>query len=514
MRAETRHDESSAGTASVGRAPAVSAAAAVAAVVAVGGVAGVASAGEQAATAPAAGGTLTVVVGADPGSLDPHISVFATTNCVNSFAYETLVYLGQDGEITPGLAESWEETPDERHLHAEGRRHLRRRHTVDGHDGRRQLLVRRRSGQPVAAARPVRPAGHHRRGRRRGPHRDADERGARPVLPAEHRCRPVHRVRRRPGRSQHPRLRHRRHRSVRPRRGRRQRPLHVQRPGRLRVGARRRHQRAARVPRPRWSCGSSRTSRRRPTCCCPARSTSPAIAGADRQRVENEGYFVIENRAIVGEFFFNQMEGLPTADVAVRQALMGALDLQRADERADERQRCAGHRARRDAPKACPGDTVGAIPHGRRRPRSGRAAARRGRLGDGLGRRPREGRRAAVDPRLLRHSSRELGRCRWSWPWRSGRSSASTCSCKASTHAQFNTIAFETRAWDVFLAALNLDVPSLAVPFVSGPQPPDGVNFSAVANPEYDALVAEAARSPVRRRAPCGTPPRRRSTPR
>jgi peptide/nickel transport system substrate-binding protein len=59
--------------------------------------------------------------------------------------------------------------------------------------------------------------------------------------------------------------------------------------------------------------------------------------------------------------------------------------------------------------------------------------------------------------------------------------------------AQFNTIAFETRAWDVFLAALNLDVPSLAVPFVSGTQPPEGVNFSAVANPEYDALVAEAS---------------------
>ena len=59
--------------------------------------------------------------------------------------------------------------------------------------------------------------------------------------------------------------------------------------------------------------------------------------------------------------------------------------------------------------------------------------------------------------------------------------------------AQFSTIAFETRAWDVFLAALNLDVPSVAVPFVSGPQPPDGTNFSAVANPEYDALVAEAS---------------------
>ena len=76
-----------------------------------GGVAGVADAGEQAATAPGAGGTLTVVVPADPGSLDPHLSVFVSTNAVNSFAYETLVYPSPDGEITPGLAESWEESP-------------------------------------------------------------------------------------------------------------------------------------------------------------------------------------------------------------------------------------------------------------------------------------------------------------------------------------------------------------------------------------------------------------------
>ena len=83
----------------------------VATLVGLGAVAGTASAGEQAATEPAPGGTVTVVEPADPGSLDPHLSVFVSTNRVNSFAYETLVYLGQDGEVTPGLAESWEESP-------------------------------------------------------------------------------------------------------------------------------------------------------------------------------------------------------------------------------------------------------------------------------------------------------------------------------------------------------------------------------------------------------------------
>jgi peptide/nickel transport system substrate-binding protein len=59
--------------------------------------------------------------------------------------------------------------------------------------------------------------------------------------------------------------------------------------------------------------------------------------------------------------------------------------------------------------------------------------------------------------------------------------------------AQFNTLAFESRAWDVFLAILNVNDPSQAVAFVSGTQPPQGVNFSAVSNPDYDALVAEAS---------------------
>ena len=239
------------------------------------------------------------------------------------------------------------------------------------------------------------------------------------------------------------------------------------------------------------------------------------IAGADRQRVENEGYFVIEHRAIVGEFFFNQMDGLPTADVAVRQALMGALDLQELMS-----VQTAGNGALATGlaellPKACPGDTVGAILSAGRRRRSGRAAARRGRLGDGLGRRAREGRRAADDPCLLRHRrsrtrplSMELAMAQW-------QELGVDVQLQGVDEAQFNTIAFESRAWDVFLAAVNLDVPSLAVPFVSGPQPPDGVNFSAVANPEYDAARRRGERrSPVRRRARCGTPPRQRCTPR
>ena len=65
-------------------------------------------------------------------------------------------------------------------------------------------------------------------------------------------------------------------------------------------------------------------------------------------------------------------------------------------------------------------------------------------------------------------SNRELGTVDGTGHGGSGRNSASTCSCRESTRHSSTRIAFETRAWDVFLAALNLDVPSLALPFVSG----------------------------------------------
>ena len=207
------------------------AAAAVAALVGLGGVAGVASAGEQAATAPAAGGTATVVVGADPGSLDPHLSVIATTNFVNSFAYETLVYLGQDGEITPGLAESWEESPTSV--------------TYTLKDG-----VTCADGTPLTATTVADNfsfvADPANQSPLLGPYVlpgitvEADDAARTVTLTSEAPvpfmlqntgAAAVHRVRRRPSRSQHSRCGHERHGSVRPRRGGRRRPLHVQRPG-------------------------------------------------------------------------------------------------------------------------------------------------------------------------------------------------------------------------------------------------------------------------------------------
>jgi peptide/nickel transport system substrate-binding protein len=57
------------------------------------------------------GGTFTMVVASDPGALDPATAVEGSTNLLLSFAYDTLVYIGRDGELVPGLAESWTVKP-------------------------------------------------------------------------------------------------------------------------------------------------------------------------------------------------------------------------------------------------------------------------------------------------------------------------------------------------------------------------------------------------------------------
>ena len=469
----------------------MSAAAAVSALMAVGGVAGVASAGEQAATAPAAGGTVTVIVDADPGSLDPHLSVIATTNFVNSFAYETLVYLGQDGEFTPGLAESWEDSPTsvtytlkDGVTCADGTP-LTATTVADNFS-----FIADPANQSLLLGPYVPPGSRWKRTTRRAPSRLTTEA-------------PV--------------------------------PFMLQNTGAAVFIV----CDAGLADRSTLAAGTNGTgpfvleeavandhytfSARDDYAWGPDGPTSElpgfpsevvvriienesteanlllsgevniaSIAGADRQRVESEGYFVTEQRSIAGEFFFNQMEGLPTADVAVRQALMGALDLQElmSVQTAGNGELATG--LAELLPKACPGDTVGAfLTAGADVEAAGQLLDEAGWVMGSDGVREKDG--APLTIRAFYVTSIENSALSMELAMAQWQELGVDVQLQGVDEAQFSTIAFETRAWDVFLAALNLDVPSVAVPFVSGPQPPDGVNFSAVANPEYDALVAEAS---------------------
>jgi peptide/nickel transport system substrate-binding protein len=52
-------------------------------------------------------GSATVAIPADPGSLDPQLTIISSTRYLDSYAYDTLVNLVGPGKISSGLAQSW-----------------------------------------------------------------------------------------------------------------------------------------------------------------------------------------------------------------------------------------------------------------------------------------------------------------------------------------------------------------------------------------------------------------------
>ncbi len=70
--------------------------------------------GQSAAQEVRRGGTLRLVLGEDPDSLDPHATISLTASSVQTFIYDRLVYIGLDGLPGGRLASSWTVSPDQK----------------------------------------------------------------------------------------------------------------------------------------------------------------------------------------------------------------------------------------------------------------------------------------------------------------------------------------------------------------------------------------------------------------
>ena len=267
------------------RKPALAAFAASIAVVSLAGCSG--GGGEESSAAEGEEFVLSLV--ADPGALDPQMSAGGSLFALSRFAYDSLVSVDETGEIGSQLAKDW---------------------TVDGTTVTLTLnegitcsddseftaqtaadniawVGRPREQEPVP----------RRRSSRRGITAEADGSTLTLTLAA-----PAPFVLQ--GLANLPmvcdagledrsaaRRRDARHRPVRARRGRGERPLHLLRSTRTTPGvpaARPPTRRACPRPSPR---ASSRTRRRRRTCCSRATSTPRTIVGPDRDRLAAAGLF-------------------------------------------------------------------------------------------------------------------------------------------------------------------------------------------------------------------------------
>ncbi|GAA4737742.1 ABC transporter substrate-binding protein [Modestobacter marinus] len=215
------------------------------------------------------------------------------------------------------------------------------------------------------------------------------------------------------------------------------------------------------------------------------------VLGPDAQRLSGAGLFSTTLDAVLGEMWFNHAAGRPGADPAVRTALTQALDLGELQEVLTGGTGSPGSTFATAAPVACPGDSVsGELPTG------GLEAAAETLDAAGWTAGPDSTRAKDGTPLELTFiynsglgtggsAAAELAASTWQ-----------ELGAEVEMSGQDDTALLETvfgsGNWDVTWLALNVSSPDQLVPFMSGPTAPEGNNFAAIDNADYAAGVAEA----------------------
>lgn len=218
-----------------------------------------------------------------------------------------------------------------------------------------------------------------------------------------------------------------------------------------------------------------------------------AIAGPDKARLEAQKLFSRSQGSPLGELWFNQKPGLPTADLAVRKALTQALDL------AQLGKVITGGTGKPTTSMVVPGtgpcsdDTVtGNLPGHDLDAAKAALDADGWKVGAG-GIRAKGGAKlslvfyylTSLGPTM--QSGAELLQKAWT-------ELGVDVSLKAVATAELSTVILAGQGtWHAGLIPLTTSLPSQLVSFLSGATPPGG-NFSWIKNPEYDAAVTRAAK--------------------
>ncbi|MEU0877367.1 ABC transporter substrate-binding protein [Lentzea sp. NPDC005914] len=222
--------------------------------------------------------------------------------------------------------------------------------------------------------------------------------------------------------------------------------------------------------------------------------TAATIAGPDQERLLGQKVEHVDFAAPLGLFGFNQADGLPMQDPAVRRALVQALDLTQVGKVLTSGKGRPSKSLVTIEPRPCTGDNVGPNlpPHDRAAAENALTAT--GWVSSG-GTRTKDGKPLSV--RLLQPTvlgptftaTAELIQQTW-------QAIGVQVSIQPVDAAGLNQALFDTGAWDVSMAPVTLALPSQLVPFAAGPMPPQGVNFGHVRNAEFEEQSRQAATMP------------------
>jgi peptide/nickel transport system substrate-binding protein len=217
-----------------------------------------------------------------------------------------------------------------------------------------------------------------------------------------------------------------------------------------------------------------------------------AVLGPDAQRLGQSGLFASKVEAVLGEMWFNHLAERPGSDPAVRTALTQALDLGELQKVLSSGQGAPASTFAAAAPVACPGDSISAA-----LPTGGLAAAQAtldqaGWTAGADGVRSKDGKPLALT--FVYNSglgsggaaAAELATATWK------QLGADVTVTGQDDTALLDTV-FSSGNWDITWLTLNVSSPDQLVPFLSGPAAPDGNNFAHIDNADYTSGVTAAA---------------------
>jgi peptide/nickel transport system substrate-binding protein len=220
------------------------------------------------------------------------------------------------------------------------------------------------------------------------------------------------------------------------------------------------------------------------------------VTGPDAQRLVAEDLFTVDTSALIGEMWFNHAEERPTSDAAVRLALTQALDLGQLQQVLTAGEGGPPTTFATLAPVACPGDSISAVLPAFDAAAAATALDDAGWVAGDDGLRAKDGLPLSVTflhdtaAGAAGQAGAELATQLWT-------ALGVTVVDKATTGPATQEALFGTGDWDVGWVPLNVSSPDQIVTFLSGPGvAADGVNFSGIANAEYDAGVQAASAQP------------------
>ena len=215
------------------------------------------------------------------------------------------------------------------------------------------------------------------------------------------------------------------------------------------------------------------------------------IAGPERQRLAAQNLFKREIVAPLGLLWFNQKAGLPTADEAVRRALVQALDLTELGQVVTSGAGTPSTGLVASGP--CGQNTVGANLPAKDVEAAKSALDAAGWAAGGDGIRTKGGQRLTVEVYVPTsvgpgtQAGSELAQQKW-------KDIGVEVTLKSVSDAEVGQLIVGGQgSWGATVLPLTVQVPTQLVPFLSGPTPPDGVNFASINNADYTSNVAAAS---------------------